>query len=115
MINLQQLIRLYLIGSIDFTEFRAEFVQKFLATSQPSELESTVNCIESSCDDFSEGMIGEAALRSKLVRVLPVVNSTIFPDTVTNVVFTDMPSPKASAPENGPTNSPSSSAQLLFA
>jgi hypothetical protein len=84
--DLQQLIRLYLINKIDFTSFRAQFVTGFLASSSSdSAVEGIVMAVEAACDDFSEGIIPEASLRTKFVSALPAVSSqVIFTNAVTD-------------------------------
>jgi hypothetical protein len=115
MSNLQKLIRLYLIGKIDFTTFRADFVKAYLSSAQAEEIAAQVNCIESACDDFSEKMIGEAVLRGKLVAVLPAAQAAMLVTATPEILSNSEVKPMASATASTITNVAPMPAELVFA
>jgi hypothetical protein len=71
MIELQQLVRRYTAGQIDYRTFRQEFVRRFLAV-QGSDvvLDTAVAEVESACVDAAEGQVdSEKDLRDVLAEI----------------------------------------------
>lgn len=114
--QLQQLVSTYLIGFIDFEQFRDAFLRGFL-TEQNSDIRvaTAINAIECASDDFSENVISASTFRSRLVGILPSPASEIF-DSINIVIAppqsaTAHPRPSESLPTS---SAPEANAELYL-
>lgn len=70
MLELRRLVRRYINGNIPYSEFRREFVTKFLAVSG-GDVDSAVAEIECLCIDVAERLLSsEAELKGQLAQIV---------------------------------------------
>ena len=76
LIDLQNLVRKYLDGSVGYSAFHSEFLLSFLSVHHDQQpIEDAVNAVESACGDFEEGDISVEELMDDLSTI---ANSPIF-------------------------------------
>jgi hypothetical protein len=94
MLELVQLIKRYADRTITYSEFRREFVVRFLSVrSGDAALDGAVAQIESLCADVAEKLISsESELRAKLAELMAVPSAPRCENGSTNPVqFLDVP------------------------
>ena len=70
--QLRQLVRQYSARQLNYAQFRAEFVSRFLSIAHAdSLLNKVVALVEGVCADFSEEICDEAELMSRISSIIP--------------------------------------------